>query len=273
MPEFYSEPEHQPVQMGSGPIGALLIHGFPGTPAEMRPLGEQLAASGWAVYGPLLPGFGPQIPTLGQKTRHDWLAAAREQWQKIQDTHETAVLIGFSMGGALALNLAAQLPPDYLVLLAPFWRFAGWQGNLLPLVKHFQKTFYPFAQADFGDTAVRKQLHEVMPDANLDDPAVQKQIRQEIQLPTKAIDEVRQLGKSGGQLASAIHCPTLLLQGSADTVVLPRFSRQLITQLAGPVTYRELPGDHTFPKMRPPNSYNFTPEIRNFVKTTVKSED
>lgn len=267
---FYSEAEHQPFQLGDGSVGALLIHGFPGTPAEMRPLGEQLAAAGWAVYGPLLPGFGPQIPTLGQKTRHDWLAAVRVQWQEIQAKHETAVLIGFSMGGALALNLAAEMPPSFLVLLAPFWQFAGWQGKLLPIVKHFKKTFYPFAEADFGNTAVRKQLSEVMPGVDLDDSTVQARIRQEVQLPTKAIDEVRQLGQHGGKCASSIHCPTLVLQGIQDTVVLAQVTRQLITRLSGPVTYREIPGDHTFPKMRPPNRYNITPDIVNFVTSQFR---
>jgi carboxylesterase len=263
--EFYGEPEHQPFQLGSGKVGALLIHGFPGTPAEMRPLGERLAAAGWTVYGPLLPGFGPQIPTLGQKTRYDWVAAAGEAWRIIQKQHETSVLIGFSMGGALALNLAAERQPTFLVMLAPFWRFASWQGNLLPLVKLFKKTFYPFAQADFADTAVRKQVAEVMPGADLNDPAVQAQIRQQVQLPMKTIDEVRRLGKSGGQRASEIHCPTLVLQGIQDTVVLPYLSRQLIARLAGPVTYREIPGDHSFPKMNPPNSYNITSDILDFV--------
>lgn len=268
MTTFYTDSEHQPFQLGSGPVGALLIHGFPGTPAEMRPLGEQLAEAGWATYGPLLPGFGPQIATLSQKTRHDWLDTARSQWNKMKDAHETAVLIGFSMGGALALNLAAEAQPDYLVLFAPFWRFARWEGNLLPFVKHFQKTFYPFADADFADTAVRKQLTEMMPGVDLDDTAVQEQIRKEVQLPTRAIDEVRRLGKSGGKLANQITCPTLVLQGSADTVVPPKNTRQLITRLAGPVTYRELPGDHSFPKMQPPNQVNITPDLLNFVKSS-----
>ena len=265
MSDFYSTPDHQPFALGSGTVGALLIHGFPGTPAEMRPLGKNLAAAGWAAYGPLLPGFGPQISTLAQKTRHDWLTAARNQWQQIQAQHDTAVLIGFSMGGALALNLAAEQPPDFLVLLAPFWRFAGWQGKLLPLVKHVKKTFYPFAEADFSDTVVRQQLADVMPGADLDDPAVQARIRQEVQLPTKIIDEVRQLGQSGGRAAKSIQAPTLLLQGQHDAVVPSRLSHQLITRLAGPVTYREIPGDHNFPKMKPPNPYDITLDILKFV--------
>lgn len=265
MSAFYSQPEHQPFALGSGATGALLVHGFPGTPADVRPLAERLAAAGWAAYGPLLPGFGPQIPTLAQKTRHDWLAAAQESWQKVQAQHETAVLIGFSMGGALALNIAAEMPPDYLVLLAPFWRFATWEGRLLPIVKHFKKTFYPFADADFTDTAVRQQLAEVMPDADLDDPDVQARIRQEVQLPTKVIDEVRQLGKSGGQAAQLIHVPTLLLQGTSDPVVPRHLSRQLLTKLAGPVAYREVSGGHNFAKLKPPLSYDIIPEILHFV--------
>lgn len=270
MSDFYSGPQHQPFALGHTPgqaqIGALLIHGFPGTPAEMRPLAERLAAAGWAVTGPLLPGFGPQIATLGDKTRHDWLTAVRTTWQQIRDAHETAVLVGFSMGGALAMHLAAEpQPPDGLVLLAPFWRLAGWEANLLPIVKHFQKTFYPFAQANFADTAVRQQLHEVMPNANLDDPATQARLRQEAQLPTQTLDEVRRVGRQGFDLAPTIHCPTLVLQGSEDTVVLPRFTRQLLTRLGGPVTYHEIPGLHTFPKMHTPNAYDFTPEVLDFV--------
>lgn len=270
MSEFYSGPQHQPFTLGHNPglaqIGALLIHGFPGTPAEMRPLGERLATAGWAVSGPLLPGFGPQIPTLSDKTRYDWLTAVRQTWQQVRAAHETAVLVGFSMGGALAMHLAAESqPPDCLVLLAPFWRLAGWEGNLLPLVKHFQKTFYPFAQADFADTAVRQQLHEVMPDANLDDPATQARIRHEAQLPTRTIDEVRRLGRESIKLAAAVRCPTLVLQGTEDTVVQPRFTRRLITKLGGSVTYREIPGKHTFPKMHTPDVYDFTPEILDFV--------
>lgn len=270
MSDFYSGPEHQPFALNDTPgqtaVGALLIHGFPGTPAEMRPLAERLAAAGWAAHGPLLPGFGPQIPTLGDKTRQDWLTAVRHTWQQLRAAHETAVLVGFSMGGALALHLAAEpKPPDFLVLLAPFWRLAGWQGNLLPIVKHFQKTFYPFAQADFADTAVRQQLQDVMPGADLDDPAVQARIRQEAQLPTRTIDEVRRVGLEANQRAAEVRCPTLVLQGLQDTVVLPRFSRQLITRLSGPVTYREIPGKHTFPKMPTPNAYDFTPDILDFV--------
>ena len=59
----YQGPEHEPFFWEAGEPAALLVHGFPGTPAEMRPLGEVLHEAGWTVHGVLLPGFGPQIQT------------------------------------------------------------------------------------------------------------------------------------------------------------------------------------------------------------------
>ena len=63
--------EHQPFHWNGGQPAALLVHGFPGTPAEMRPLGTALHQAGWTVYGPLLPGFGPDIVTLFERDSVD----------------------------------------------------------------------------------------------------------------------------------------------------------------------------------------------------------
>ena len=64
---LFTEDEHQPFRKsarGAMRGAALLVHGFPGTPADMRPLAASLAAAGWDVDAPLLPGFGPEIITL-----------------------------------------------------------------------------------------------------------------------------------------------------------------------------------------------------------------
>ena len=57
-------PEHETFTLPGGRPAALLLHGFLGTPAEMRGLGEALHEQGWTVYAPLLPGFGSDIETL-----------------------------------------------------------------------------------------------------------------------------------------------------------------------------------------------------------------
>ena len=63
----YSGPEHQPFEFGDGPNGALLIHGFPGTPAEMRAVPEYgvPAWNGLPVLGP--GGACPTVPRKGDR--------------------------------------------------------------------------------------------------------------------------------------------------------------------------------------------------------------
>ena len=264
-PAFFSEPEHQPFVLGDGSPGALLIHGFPGTPAEMRPLAEYLAGQGYTAYGPLLPGFGAEIARLGQTNRRVWLGAMRAAWTDVQRKHETAVLVGFSLGGAVALHLSLELPPAALVLLAPFWTLGGWQFKLLPLLKHLRPSVAPFEKADFADPAVRRELAQLAPGADLDDPEVQRFLRTEIRLPTAVIDEVRGLGQAAYNLAPQVNVPALILQGDADEVVTPARTRRLVARLGGQVTYRELAGDHNFAKANSGHDHAFFTDIAAFM--------
>ena len=39
-----------PFELGIGPGACLLVHGFTGTPWDVRPLGEALARGGFRVY-------------------------------------------------------------------------------------------------------------------------------------------------------------------------------------------------------------------------------
>ena len=65
----YQAPEHQPfLWRGHHTAAALLIHGFPGTPAEMRPAAQALHSAGLTVQGLLLPGFGETTFSASQET-------------------------------------------------------------------------------------------------------------------------------------------------------------------------------------------------------------
>ena len=241
---FYGAPRHQPYTLGDSPNRALLLHGFPGTPAELRGVAERLASHGWQASVPLLPGFGLEIPTLGEKRWQDWRDAALSHWQALQKDAQKTLLIGFSMGGAVALHVAATQPPDTLVLIAPFWKMNDWRTALLPVVKRVMPTLKPFAKADFTDASVRKQFEQRLPGVDLDNPQIQAQLRKEIVLPTSSVDELRKLGRSAYRVAKRVHAPTLVLQGFQDVTVKPADTRDLITQLSGPVTLHEFEGTH-----------------------------
>lgn len=105
--------------------GALVLHGYGDTPQSVRSLCEALHRAGWAVEAPLLPGHGRTLPSLDRTDERQWLAEARAAWLALRSRHGTCVLAGQSMGGALAVLLAAEDPPAALVLVAPYLAEAG----------------------------------------------------------------------------------------------------------------------------------------------------
>lgn len=103
-----SRPE--PIFLEGGKTGILLVHGFTGTTGEMRPLAEHLHQEGYTVHAPLLAGHGV-TPEAMEKTRYpDWVQSARDGYEWLQEHCDRIYLIGHSMGGAITLHLAANVP-------------------------------------------------------------------------------------------------------------------------------------------------------------------
>lgn len=241
---FYADAEHQPFLFPSGPSRALLIHGFLGSPRDVRPLAQELAAAGVTARGVLLPGFGDQIDRLRGVKARQWLATARDAWEEIRDGAERATLIGFSMGGAVALRLAAEagLAPDQLILLAPHWKFADRRAVVLPLAKHIIRDYKPFGRADFDNPDMRRMFLEWSPGADLDDPAVRDRLRSAATIPTSALDELRRIGVKAATVAPRVTAPATILQGLQDSTTLPVHSRELARRMGADLS--EFPGDH-----------------------------
>ena len=80
----------------------LCLHGLGGTAATMGPVADALRAAGHEVFAPMLPGHGTHPDGLLTATWAQWLATARS-WQ-------AQVVVGQSMGGSLALAVAAGGP-------------------------------------------------------------------------------------------------------------------------------------------------------------------
>lgn len=135
--------------------GCLLIHGYGGSPFEMEGLASRMAAAGFAVRNICLPGHGETRQGFGESRFPHWLAFAESAFAQMAATCGAVVPIGFSMGGVIALNLAARRPaagvvalstPLYVLNLFP-WplthaRFYGASGmaRLFRLLPFFRKT-------------------------------------------------------------------------------------------------------------------------------------
>lgn len=108
----------EPFYFPGNDTGCLLIHGFSGAPSEMRLLGEFLAEKGYSVLGIRLPGHGTKIEDLNRITWQDWSNAVQDGWHILSPNTSRVFLIGFSMGGALALYHASFLPVEGVICLS-----------------------------------------------------------------------------------------------------------------------------------------------------------
>ena len=245
LPKPFDSIEDRSFRWQAGDYAALLLHGFPGTPAEMRPLGTVLRDAGWTVHGLMLPGLGGDIATLEQRSLRDWSKAANDAMAELKRQHAVVLLIGYSMGGALALHTALEQPPTGLVLLAPFWSFGeGWLRILWPVVNLPLRRVKPLRHADFSALDVRHALHRMYKNIDLDDPQIQHALRQTT-VSLASIAQVRRLGHSAFERAAKIAVPTLLIQGSHDKVVRAPCTARLLNRLQnGAVQFEEVNVGH-----------------------------
>ena len=91
------------------PAGCLLIHGLTGTAGEMRHLGERLHEThGFTINGPLLAGHGVSSKEFEAHGWRDWFLSAEEGFNRLREVCSSVFIVGFSMGGLLALLLALR---------------------------------------------------------------------------------------------------------------------------------------------------------------------
>ena len=105
-----AEPWSSPGSGERGRTGVVVVHGFTGNPIATRPLGQRLAAEGYAVDVPLLPGHGTSHRDLGRTRYADWFGAVQRTVERMASTCERVVLVGHSMGGTISLDLASRRP-------------------------------------------------------------------------------------------------------------------------------------------------------------------
>ncbi|HEY0169014.1 MAG TPA: alpha/beta fold hydrolase [Jatrophihabitans sp.] len=93
----------------AGRTGVLISHGFTGTPQSMRPWAEHLAAQGYSVRLPRLPGHGTTWQELNATPWTDWYAEIRRGYDELAARCDTVFACGLSMGGSLVTRLAEDL--------------------------------------------------------------------------------------------------------------------------------------------------------------------
>ena len=195
----------EPFKLGSGELGVLLIHGFCGTPPEMRGLGEHLAGRGLRVHGALLAGHGATPEALERTSWRDWIDSAQAQLDELRRECPTVFVAGQSMGGTLSLLLAARNPDVAAIATTAALVNLGW---------------WPELQIMVG----RRLVHWHYPDrssVDLWDQEAVKQLRSYNRRPLKSHADLVTLYKLALNEAPNVRVPALILHGLRDGVVPP----------------------------------------------------
>lgn len=192
-----------------GPIGCLLLHGWLGSPAELRPLAEQLAARGIACYAHRLPGHGTAPEDLLTVTSLDWQAAVEAGLQHVRRRKQYVFLLGFGAGGALALySAAAQQGAAWLrgiITIATPVRIDDWRIWLTPVLR----LVLPWMSA----RRIRSELDaQLIAEAGLD---------LYDRYPTTSLQQVARLIRETRPRLPLVQAPLLIVHGRQDRLVPP----------------------------------------------------
>lgn len=134
---------------GSGQ-GVLLVHGFTGSPAEMKLLGEYLHGLGYTVLGVRLCGHGTDVRDMNSTTWPYWYGAVEDGYHLLKGLCQEISVIGLSMGGLLSLKLSVEYPVVKVAALsAPIYLYER-RLPLLPIYRLF-RSYMPKKRKRFAD--------------------------------------------------------------------------------------------------------------------------
>ena len=197
---------------GDGPdgrTGVLLVHGFTGNPSSMRAWGEHLAAEGFAVRGPRLPGHGTTWQDCNTTTEQDWLDEVHRAFDELAAECDAVVVGGLSMGGTLAIRFAEQRPGELagLVLVNPSLLTERFDAKLLPLLARLTPSWAPIGN-DIKKPGVTEEAYP--------------------KLPTRAMLGLRRLWAVTRADLASITAPVLVFRSVTDHVVEPASTEALL---------------------------------------------
>jgi len=224
-------PEREGFVMPGKAPACLLLHGFTGSPLEMRTLADAIHDQlGFAVSAPLWPGHGGLPNLLEAMDAAALLDAGRAALTAAREQHSRIVVIGFSMGAALMAQLVAEQPPAGFIMLAPMLQIRNPLVSVAGVARRAVPYFYPLKAVNIA--AVRKEISALDPTLDLDDPVVLNQLKDELRFPVAVLAELHRLQVAARKTARQIRTPTLIVQGSLDLTLDPAGARRFFTRLA-----------------------------------------
>jgi carboxylesterase len=192
-----------------GPVGVLLIHGFTGSPPEMRLVGDYLHQRGYTISGPLLPGHGTTVDDMNRRRWTEWTECVEDALTDLRTRCEQVFVGGLSMGSVLTLHLAANHPKlPGAILYSP----ATWVANRLIYLAPVLKYLIP----------KRPQSDE----SDLTDPEADLRLWSYEEDPVFAAHELLKRLRRVRRSLARITCPMLIIHSTLDSAIRPDSARR-----------------------------------------------
>jgi carboxylesterase len=191
----------------------LLIHGFTGTPKEMRWMGDYLNQQSYTCLGVRLAGHATQPEHMIASRWTDWTVSVEDAYALLRGISENIFLIGLSMGGVLALLISTQLKVKGVVAISTPFKLPD--DPRLAYVEWLSKIITYAPKPNEG------------PGAGWFD---QEAAKDHVSYPQNPVRSIGELNKLLGEMRSAlpqINVPALLIHSKDDRYVLPQNIEQL----------------------------------------------
>ncbi len=189
----------EPFFFPGGKDGVLLVHGFTGTPKEMRPMGEDFARRGYTVLGIRLAGHATNLQDIARTHWEDWLTSVEDGLHLLQPCTERIFIAGLSMGGILTLLASARFPviQAAAAISTPYRLPDNPWLPFLPILTFF-----------------KPQYKKGPPDWH--DPINRTEHRSYATYPTRSMIQLNQLMHQMVTSLPGVRIPTLLVQSHGD---------------------------------------------------------
>lgn len=193
----------------------VCLHGFTAMPYGIKPIARACVAAGVSAVAPLQPGHGyaqrSDQDQISRITRDLMLDAARREIARARQHYDWVGLYGDSMGGAIALALAAEGLVDACAVTAPAIELP-WRGEVLCAILGWLNFSVP--------RRLNRRIHA---------PCYEFE-------NSRAGAALRQIAIRARQTLTRITCPVFVAHSHGDRTISPRVTPHIAQQVAGPVT-------------------------------------